>query len=108
MKYDLETLQKAAKVAKLSGEWAKTFGGGDCLRLAGTSKLWAPHTNDGDAFRLANQLGIEMYNRPSMGQVSAMTTDGHYIYQVVIDDDINSALRWAIVRAAALMETRNA
>lgn len=96
---DRELLEFAAKAAGLSGEWSTTIGGWDCLITAG-HHVWQPLHDDGDALRLASDLGLSCQftayysvcyaGSPMAKQFTEKSTGDGY-----------AATRRAIVRAAA-------
>lgn len=97
---DKDLLELAAKASDLHGEWSKTIGGWDCLITPGCQP-WQPLHDDGDALRLAVELGLEILTMPYNGGYSTVTQ--MFGVQVVEPhkDDAYAATRRAIVRAAA-------
>lgn len=103
---DKELLELAAKAAGLIIDRSETSGGGigntgfDALGNAVLDwhdyKTWNPLTDDGDAFRLAMQLGMLFNNTPA----AAICT---IFYNTEISSKTNPAVaaRLAIVLAAA-------
>ena len=91
---DRELLELAAKAAEIEGEWEwhddATMGG----LYTGSTWLWNPLTDDGDALRLAVKL--ELHVMPGIAQ----TPDGGMHVDKNMDDPY-AATRRAIVRAAA-------
>ena len=95
---DRELLELAAKAAGVEGEVTEY---GVCLKHG---NIWRPHTDDGDALRLAVKLEISI--NPFAGKtVVTHTVDntrrGPYEKWDCNDDDPYAATRRAIVRAAA-------
>lgn len=93
-----ELLEKAAKAAGIQVRWYD----GEALRVHdkcnGFAGKWNPITDDGDAFRLAVKLWIEVSFEPNCVQVyppRSLPVD------VPRGDDPYAATRLAIVRAAA-------
>ena len=68
-----------------------------------TLKLWNPLTDDGDAFRLAVDLNMDISTYIHTKEVSACQYDGGIKHRCIerFSDDQNAAARRAIVRAAA-------
>ena len=100
---DRELLEKAAKAAGLYENWPEPYYGvqwnGDGLWCFGNGRgvLWNPLTDDGDALRLACDLGLVVdCSRPSAGRP-------FYTQRFEQDDytDQRAATRRAVVRAAA-------
>lgn len=90
---DKELLTLAAKAAGIGGGWHH-----DLMWLDEHSSEWNPRTDDGDAFRLAVKLWIEISFEPNCVQVyppRSLPVD------VPRGDDPLAATRLAIVRAAA-------
>ena len=97
---DKELLELAAKAAGLVGihERANKF----CYTSShghGGSVMWNPLESDGDALRLAVNLGMEL----DIDIVSCTATykSGGYFNLTEVDDNPYAATRRAIVRAAA-------
>jgi len=63
------------------------------------ARYWNPLTDDGDAFRLAVTLEIEIVYRPDWARASSDRYQGFLVYEFLIDR--KAATRRAIVRAAA-------
>jgi hypothetical protein len=63
MSTDRELLELAAKAAGIEGEIKKTFGGWPCL-MRKNGHAWQPMHDDGDALRLAANLGISITPYP--------------------------------------------
>ena len=84
--------------------------------ILGISRWWNPLTNDGDAFRLAVRLEIDLQNTVlptdnthpvnSKGQGVAYLVNGSYerIVEWYTDGDAVAATRRAITRAAAAIQ----
>lgn len=68
------------------------------LDVDGRIQNFAPLVDDGDAFRLAVKLGIDLTNR-EWGSKAAQLSHGYCAQE--LDEDLNAAARRAIVRAAA-------
>lgn len=115
---DHELLALAAKAAgrTLGPEW-------DCYNVGiwvdGTGKgdgaLWSPLTDDGDALRLANSLGLTV--RPHLNHMQAFrlgykSTKASEPYKynpdkaATVQPERDAAARRAIVRAAALIGSK--
>ena len=107
MKIDIELLELAAKAAGIKVATAHERG----LYLA-SAKWWNPLTDDGDALRLAVELGLEIV-RSRITDKGLPVVSCHKVYEDVheedrwqwqfIEDDPCAATRRAIVRAAAAM-----
>lgn len=103
---DRELLELAAKAAgEYYGEWSDRAGAFR-IRYAGEWREWNPLTDDGDALRLACDLGLRVYPiaRTSSGAVcSAVGSVTCERLSEVADTSLEtrSATRRAIVRAAA-------
>lgn len=99
---DRELLELAAKAAGIDLSWDQDFGGADFLPPLNVIgwKGWAPLADDGDAFRLAVKLTLEIDICHS--GIAVRTPKGH---KILIDADEEKdgykATRRAIVRAAA-------
>ena len=94
---DRELLELAAKAAGIEGEVTEY---GVCLKHG---NIWRPHTDDGDALRLAVKLGLVF------DATRNQTWCGKTQYDIVIPHgtDPYAATRRAIVRAAAEEIKRN-
>ena len=93
---DRELLELAAKAVGIHLTW-----GGpdkDMPRRTDTLDLWSPHTDDGDALRLAAKLLIQIY--PGQDEVEVIQMESGYFYEPS-NGDVLFATRRAIVRAAA-------
>ena len=95
---DREMLELAAKAAGIEIDWRTWVTDpkavmGCCFALVGTYTYWNPLTDDGDALRLAVQLGLF--------DLDELLWD--YANDPLIDTskDIYAAIRRAITRAAA-------
>jgi hypothetical protein len=109
-------LKKAAKAAGIQNilcyEAAR-----NCLRIGNRKRhtLWRPLTDDGDAFRLALRLKINIHHwvsanqkgphRVSLGYCLCEDTSMSTVY-TLDGNDPDAALRRAIVETAARMEGR--
>jgi len=105
MKTDRELLEAAAKAAGIAVDGGAGERGGLHLSAGG---FWNPLTDDGDAFRLAVKLRIEV--EPWIHGDSACARAA--CREVLIDephygDDPERATRRSIVRAAAAMQEAN-
>jgi hypothetical protein len=94
---DRELLELAAKAAGV--ELYESSGAG--IRLKGILGLWNPLTNDGDALRLAVELGIGISFGIQDGRVVASGSDSYLGELERVTPDPYAATRRAIVRAAA-------
>lgn len=111
MTTDRELLEMAAKAAGLRLTWdyrAVSCGDNQYYReaypkLIGRMAEWNPLLLDGDAFRLMCRLRLAVDVDDSSGMVSAVIEDGivSCTEPAKNHDDIDSAIRRAIVRAAA-------
>lgn len=110
MKTDKELLQLAAKAAGVNGEYRSACVesyNADIFGIApkgfSITSFWSPLTNEGDAFRLAVYLDMDVCLSPRDKEVTAFTL----IYGAVSSctepygNDKHAATRRAIVRAAA-------
>lgn len=107
---DRELLELAAKAVGIELYWEKQMtNAGDIftphLEINGTwgHGQWNPLINDGDAFRLATKLRIDLtfYNGFQEVHAEPSNSDGLSPSDEKFGDDIASAARRAIVRAAA-------
>jgi len=101
---DKEMLELAAKAAGIEGEWHE--GGGNTLALVSNKPNgqinWNPLADDGDALRLAVELGRRYMIVIEIGHSGAdVQFDGHAAEAFERNDDIRAATRLAVVRAAA-------
>ena len=99
---DKELLVFAAKAAGICVEFYETHGREICKKANdyGPNNLWNPLMDDGDALRLAVNLGTDL--RPSMGGATMFKyawMNGKSYGEVASDP--YAATRRAIVRAAA-------
>lgn len=100
---DKELLELAAKAAGVIGAWARThqtYGdtwieGLDC----GGPVYWNPLANNGDAFRLANKLSIDILH--NWESITAQWELGKFCREKCTDETRYEATRRAITRAAA-------
>lgn len=93
---DRELLEDAAKAAGYRLEWHIPKAGSDEPHIEGID--WDPLTDDGDAFRLAVKLGIQIDPRAPETRVFAPV--GERVDEYHKPDPL-AATRRAIVRAAA-------
>jgi hypothetical protein len=98
---DRELLERAAKAASAEYEWDE-----DHIELitpiGGGSGYWNPLTDDGDAFRLAVTLDIDVfYQSDEFGRFTS--AEGRTFAYEHHNGDALAATRRAIVRAAAAM-----
>ena len=114
MKTDIELLTLAAKAVGIVGEaWDYTLPGESeesyfALRLE-NGDVWSPLHDDGDAFRLAVKLNIDLMHATGSegdngGQSVTFPVDGDYDGLTELHDTPDgklAATRRAIVRAAA-------
>ena len=111
---DIELLTQAAKAAKLDvrplPEWADGEWSGLIIYRDGelSQTNWNPLNDDGDAFRLAVQLGIHVWQYIKHQEVNCGVDHEDYEQPIVgisigesFDNDPYAATRRAIVRAAA-------
>ena len=101
MKTDRELLELAARAAGIVGAWHER---GQCIHVtdcAGMSDMWwRPLTDDGDALRLAVDLSFDL--NINTGRIEVFSGDlDDCVSEPVIDGNVRSATRRAIVRAAA-------
>ena len=103
---DRELVQKAAKACGKEIDLDR-YDDEMGFIILGISRWWNPLTNDGDAFRLALKLGIQIGDAHQYGPALAHT-DGRLpfaeYWEPVIDGDIYAATRRAITRAAAAIQ----
>ena len=95
---DRELLQLAAKAAGIEGEVTEY---GVCLKHG---NIWRPHTDDGDALRLAVKLhiNIEIWDTDNLIRTNIHIKNlGHGNFQERYTTDPYAATRRAITRAAA-------
>ena len=105
MDNDRELLELAAKAAGIEGEIKKTFGGWPCV-MRKNGHAWQPMHDDGDALRLACDLGLRVFPiaRTATGAACSAVGDvtGARLSEVTdASFDTRAATRRAIVRAAA-------
>lgn len=115
MKSDRELLELAAKAAGLHIDKSKSSGGpmpNTGFDIAGNVVLdwhngttWNPLTDDGDALRLAVEMGLELYHSINNDRWSVFVgypKGQRIVYEIQeYGDDEYAATRRAIVRAAA-------
>lgn len=100
MKTDRELLELAARAAGIARsqwdyDWVRGLGHMVCR-----SDMWNPITHDGDALRLAVDLSFDLNINPGRIEVFSGDLDD-CVSEPVIDGNVRSATRRAIVRAAA-------
>ena len=94
---DRELLEMAAKAAGISPIfWNDDYGHGIV-----DGEFWNPLTDDGDAFRLAVKLGIELHDPYQYNKACAWLRAPMVEFWENLGDDPYAATRRAIVRAAA-------
>lgn len=95
---DLELLELAARAAGIS---VQMWEAGDPYRMkeSGAMVVWNPLTDDGDALRLAVDLGIHIAFYGD--HVAVQQTHTKLITEQRRDGNVRAACRRAIVRAAA-------
>lgn len=97
MKTDRELIELAARAAGLTVMWSEPFKRYERFTLEKYAGPWDPLNNDGDAFRLAVSLQMEL--RVFNGSAYAEPFDGEKVWQ---DGNCPLAVtRRAIVMAAA-------
>ena len=92
---DRELLELAARAAGIDGEYSKRANAIDH-----TFGYFMPLTDDGDALRLAVDLSFDLNINPGRIEVFSGDLDD-CVSEPVIDGNVRSATRRAIVRAAA-------
>ena len=98
---DRELIDSAAKAAGLEYEWLDGWRG-PVIGHGMASRSWLPLEDDGDAFRLAVKLRINIYNPPGRGASASGQIPGTYIVRYYNEKESDeAATRRAIVRAAA-------
>jgi hypothetical protein len=110
---DRELLELAAKAAGLEFHWI-AVAGGHLMQASEqgsrSEESWNPLTNDGDALRLAVKLKIDLHFEDQPGWIGELVEafsperdDGaRHCETHALNPDPGSAVRIAIVRAAAL------
>lgn len=112
---DAELLKLAANAAGMEAQYSDNFGDFSIGKPYSKGEIrWNPLVDDGDAFRLAVGLGIEVHPDLSVGRMMTafcIRKDGHLIglnEEVLFEDedfseanDPLSAARLVIVRSAA-------
>lgn len=104
MTTDRELLELAAKAAGYTV--CESFRNGE-FRVCGPDRLsfaWGPHTDDGDALRLAVKLDIHIEQNTSFKRACALWYGKRVLREELFEpwgDDKLAATRLAIVRAAA-------
>ena len=103
-KTDKELLELAAKAAGIDGSVDDEFGCGMWLRgkrNPDNSRYWSPLTDDGDAFRLAVKLGLDVdCSWTNQATVFSLKQEREAVLEPW-GEDRNVAARRAITRAAA-------
>lgn len=99
---DRELLELAAKAAGVDCEWLDGWRG-PVIGRGMASRCWLPLEDDGDAFRLAVKLRLNVIFEEFDGveYACAVPSKSHQGQDDVIRDDELAATRRAIVRAAA-------
>jgi hypothetical protein len=101
-----ELLERAAKAAGIQLEWVPLTDGG-CHVLAGTNRCWNPLTDDGDVFRLAVKMHVNVEHLRTLrtmqyGEISAAPVGrGDCLSVEPVKADAYAAARRAIVQAVA-------
>ena len=95
---DRELLGLAAKAAGINVAWSNE---NNCYWTRADAEWWNPLTDDGDAFRLAVKLrlNVNIYNSVVSYESAEEYIEKHFPQGVV--HDVAEATRRAIVRAAA-------
>lgn len=102
MKTDRELLELAAKAAGYNLVAAIS----ERLFRDDTGMYWGPLDDDGDALRLSIRLGLDVSYFEGLQLVRVQDCNGEYpACDEDFEDDIPAAVRLAIVRAAAILET---
>ena len=106
MSTDRELLEAAAKASGIAVDWRK---GVDCLCYSSSpyNEAWNPLADDGDAFRLACKLKLNI----AQGDYSAAVNDEGEIDEAGLvrnDDERAEVVRRLMVVAAAAMAERAA
>jgi hypothetical protein len=104
---DRELLEAAARAAGITGTYVTTFAG-DVAPIGDGEGPWNPLTDDGDALRLACDLGLQVYpvaRTLSGAACSAVASVTGMRLSEIADQmhETRSATRRAIVIAAAAM-----
>jgi hypothetical protein len=108
---DRELLEAAAKAAGIDAEWhsdddADFYAEHEGMFLKGArspdnNKYWNPLTDDGDAFRLAVKLGLNIMQQPDCAEPWVDICGPDVEADELYGNDPYAATRRAIVRAAA-------
>ena len=98
---DRELLEAAARAAGIVGEWEEHPNDTGGIYVEGRAFLWNPLTDDGDAFRLAVALRMDIASFTHGVRVNS--TDGDDCHEAY-NTDPYAATRRAIVRAAAALD----
>ncbi|WP_236175368.1 hypothetical protein [Pseudomonas pseudonitroreducens] len=107
---DRELLELAAKAAGITGGWGEVHalpqGEVDCtdlwfLESDDQPYVWNPLTDDGDAFRLACSLRLDMAFLEGFEQIIVDDYHGSNRAEEDYQPDMAAAARRAVVRAAA-------
>lgn len=102
---DRKLLELAAKAAGIT--WMREHKDGPMIVMAPFTREWNPLTDDGDALRLFNKLAFRELYVSEIGATVRWQREGspHGLkcdeYASEHGNDINAAVRRAIVRAAA-------
>lgn len=109
---DRKLLERAAKAAGITGEWGDVFPLGDTgdtydftdlFFLENDEGIWNPLLDDGDAFRLAVKLRLDLSHFESFVDCERRGGDIWPAYDSHHGGDRCAATRRAIVRAAAAL-----
>lgn len=99
---DKELLEKAARAVGNNAEWDDDL---QAMHWPGLQSmgLWNPLEDDGDAFRLAVELGIKNYCDGFCGLAKKVLSQHEWVFEPISanNGDQRAATRRAIVRAAA-------
>lgn len=103
---DLELLKLAARA--IGHSVARLTDDGEALLLDGVQVPWNPFTDDGDAFRLAGTLELDVMHRVVGGKRVEVLAAGGPLIQEFYEGEPCAAARRAIVRAAAEISLKRA
>lgn len=105
MKTDVELLEAAAKAAGMEGLmfWPGALDAGEPYAYASCAKgvYWRPLGDDGDAFRLAMKLALDLCVSPDYRLCAWSAVSSDWVEESPGSDPC-AAMRRAIVRAAAM------